>query len=243
MAVGSSAVNEPATCPPSAYRAGFSRGDSLSRAQNLVPCVRAILENEPDLAPEQVIVVDDGARAGAERSLPAVRWVTGITPFVFARNVNLAMNLARHDVFLVNDDARLMTPRGFTTMAADIRHRREVGVCSTGVRGVVGNPRQLAGNPPHFRYEPRVIAFVCVFLPWQTYMTLGPLDEQFEGYGFEDNDYCARVLAARLKIGIWDGCVVDHSGELTSTFRSRPDVTHLFEQNRRLYRSKWGREL
>jgi len=52
---------------------------------NLIPCVRSLLTAEPAMAPEQIIVVDDGARAGAEASLPAVRWVTGITPFIFAR--------------------------------------------------------------------------------------------------------------------------------------------------------------
>jgi len=51
--------------------------------------------------------------AGAEASLPAVRWVTGITPFIFARNVNLGIAAAWRNVVLLNDDACLITPRGF----------------------------------------------------------------------------------------------------------------------------------
>ena len=86
-----------------------------------------------------------------------------------------------------------------------------------------------------------MIAFVCVYIPWPTYVHVGPFDERFSGYGFEDNDYCARIQARSQKIGIWDGCVVDHSGELPSTFRTRPDLMALFERNRQLYRSKWGR--
>jgi GT2 family glycosyltransferase len=78
-------------------------------------------------------------------------------------------------------------------------------------------------------------------MPWYTYATLGPLDERFVGYGFEDNDYCARVFEAGLKIGIWDGCVVDHAHR-PSVFRTRPNFSVLFEQNRQLYRSKWGRD-
>jgi GT2 family glycosyltransferase len=212
-----------------------------SRASNLVTCVRAILAREPGLRQEDIIVVDDGARAVAEASLPAVHWLTGITPFVFARNANLGITMASTDVVLLNDDTSLLTHRGFSLLAAETLRHPEVGICSAGIRGAVGNPNQIATRTPNLRYDTRAIAFVCVFVPWRTYTQVGLFDERFVGYGFEDNDYCARVLAEGLKIGIWDGCVVDHAA-LPSTFRTRPDLTALFEQNRQLYRTKWGRD-
>jgi GT2 family glycosyltransferase len=212
-----------------------------SRASNLVPCVRAILAREPGLRQEDIIVVDDGARAAAQASLPAVHWLTGITPFVFARNANLGITMASTDVVLLNDDTSLLTPRGFSLLAAETLRHPEIGICSAGIRGAVGNPNQLATRTPNLRHEARAIAFVCVFIPWRTYAQVGLFDERFVGYGFEDNDYCARVQAEGLKIGIWDGCVVDHAS-LPSTFRTRRDLTLLFEQNRQLYRTKWGRD-
>lgn len=210
-------------------------------AANLVSCVRALLAAEPDLSPQEIIVVDDGARAGAEASLPELHWITGITPFIFSRNSNLGISMAGRDVILMNDDANLVTPHGFSLLAEEALRRPEVGLCSAGIRGVVGNPRQLVTARPGFRYESRAIAFVCLFVPWYTYATLGPLDERFVGYGFEDNDYCARVFEAGSKIGIWDGCVVEHAHR-PSVFRTRPNFSVLFEQNRQLYRSKWGRD-
>jgi hypothetical protein len=212
-----------------------------SNAVNLIACVRSVLAAEPGLSPQDIIVVDDGARAAAEASLPSVRWVTGITPFVFARNANLGIGLARTDVVLMNDDASLLTPSGFSELTAEALRHPEIGICSSGILGAVGNPKQIATGKPNFRYEPRAIAFVCVFLPWSIYVRVGPLDERFVGYGFEDNDYCTRVTEAGFKIGIWDGCVVDH-GERPSSFRSRPDIMTLFDRNRELYRSKWGRD-
>lgn len=212
-----------------------------SRASNLVPCVRAVLAGEPALPPANVVVVDDGARASAEPSLLGVTWVTGITPFIFARNANLGIQAAGRDVVLLNDDASLITPRGFSLLAAEVQRHSEVGICSAGVHGAIGNPNQLATSTPSFRYEARGIAFVCVYIPWRTYAQVGPFDERFVGYGFEDNDYCTRVLEAGLRIGIWDGCVVDHA-ELPSTFRTRADLMALFNMNRQLYRSKWGRD-
>ncbi|HXU35896.1 MAG TPA: glycosyltransferase [Blastocatellia bacterium] len=211
------------------------------RASNLVPCVQSVLANEPDLSPDRIIVVDDGARAEAEPQLPPVTWVEGVKPFVFARNANLGIRKAASDVILLNDDAKLTTVRGFTLLSQQVRGRGSLAVCSAGIRGVVGNPRQRACDAGEFRLEQRSLAFICAYIPRDSFERIGPLDERFVGYGFDDNDYCVRALAAKLQLGIWDGCVVDHSGELPSTFRTRPDLWSLFQQNQRLFREKWRR--
>lgn len=211
-----------------------------ARAANLVPCVQSLLENEPALPAQDIIAVDDGARREAETFLPAIDWVTGVKPFVFSRNVNLGIREAGTDVILLNDDARLVTPRGLTLLADAVRGLPDVGICSPGIRGLVANPNQLATGRAEVREEQRMLAFVCVYLPKSAYDAVGPLDERFVGYGFDDNDYCTRVLAAGLRLVIWDGCVVDHSGELASTFRTRPDIDALFAFNRRRFEEKWG---
>jgi GT2 family glycosyltransferase len=208
-------------------------------AQNLVPCVNSILENEPGLSPEDIVVVDDGARQNAGHLLPGVRWVDGSKPFIYARNANLGIAAAGRDIVLLNDDARLVTRDGFTTLAEIARRNPAIGLLSAGVRGVVGNPNQVAADRG-LHFEPRVLAFVCVFLPRSTYQRVGPLDERFTGYGYEDNDYCLAVSRAGLKLAITDACIVDHSGFLHSTFRSRPDVGHLAQTNLRLFNEKHG---
>lgn len=209
---------------------------------NLILCVRSILANEPDLPPDHIIVVDDGARGEAEAQLPPLRWVMGIKPFIFARNANLGIREAGTDVILLNDDAQLVTPHGFTQLLQQMQSRPQVGLCSPSIQGAVGNPRQLTAQPGRFRLEPKTLAFVCVYIPKAVYDQLGPLDERFTGYGFEDNDYCVRALAAGWQLGIWDGCLVDHSGASPSTFRTQPSLQALFHQNRQLFREKWGRE-
>lgn len=210
-----------------------------ARASNLVPCVQSVLAHEPDLPPRDIIVVDDGARAEAEPLLPGVRWITGVKPFVFARNANIGIAEAASDVILLNDDARLVTERGFSMLVEQARLRANLALCSAGIRGAVGNQRQIASGKSTFRSEDRTLAFVCVYIPQWAFEKLGPLDERFTGYGFEDNDYCARARAAGLELGIWDGCIVDHTGELSSTFRTRSDLSKLFNQNRRLFAEKW----
>src|SRR5438128_1065308 len=109
-----------------------------ARAANLVPCVHSILALDPEISPERIVVVDDGARAEAESRLPRLRWLDGVKPFVYARNVNLAIHAVATDVILLNDDARLATPYGLTLLAGQARSYPALGVCSAGVRGVVG---------------------------------------------------------------------------------------------------------
>src|SRR5262249_51249841 len=127
-------------------------------AANLVACVRALLAAEPELSPQEIIVVEDGSRAGAEASLPAVHWITGITPFIFSRNSNLGITMAGRDVILLNDDANLITPRGFSLLVEETLRRPDVGLCSAGIRGLVGNPPQIVTGPPGFSLCTRTLA-------------------------------------------------------------------------------------
>lgn len=210
-----------------------------ARAENLFPCVKSILDNEPSVEPGDIIVVDDGARATAEPHLPGIRWVQGVKPFVYARNANLGIRAAAGDVVLMNDDARLITPGGFAALAEVARQTPGIGLLSAAVKGAVGNPNQMVVGGP-LRFEPRVLAFVCVLVPRTTFHRLGPLDERFVGYGYEDNDYCLAAIRAGLRLAITEECVVDHAGELPSTFRTRPDIHALMRMNQKLFDQKYG---
>jgi GT2 family glycosyltransferase len=211
-----------------------------ARASNLIPCAQALFVNEPDLSPDRVIVVDDGARSEAESQLPAVCWVPGAEPFVFSRNANIGIREAGTDVVLLNDDALLTTPRGFTLLSEQVRSRSGLCICSAGIRGRVGNPSQLVSDRSEFRSE-NWVSFTCVYIPRLVYEKIGPLDERFTGYGYEDNDYCARCAREGLEMAVWDGCAVNHSGALPSTFQARPDYASQVRHNRLLFEEKWGR--
>src|SRR5262249_8941625 len=151
---------------------------------------------------------------------------------------NLGISACRGDVILLNDDAELVTPGGFTAWSDAMLRHSEVGVCSSGIRGLVGNARQRAAAHRQLELESRAPAVVCVCFPRPVLDRVGPLDERFVGYGYEDNDYCERALRAGWRLGIFHGCVVDHSGKLPSTFRSRRDIHSIHEKNRRLYQEK-----
>lgn len=206
--------------------------------ENLVPCVRAIREMEAGNGP-RIIVVDDGV-AKTDLGLPGVHWVPGTKPFIFARNANLGIRAAAGgDVILLNDDALLKTWRGFTAMADFASAHPEYGVVAA-TSNSVGNPAQQPHNIG-LRDEPRMVCFVCVFLPRRTIDQVGLLDERFVGYGMDDDDYCLRVRQAGLKLGIWDGCFVDHLS-LKSSYRGLAGAGGDFSGNLALFRQKWGHD-
>lgn len=254
-------------------------------AENLVPCVDAVRRNEPGA---RVVVVDDGldltdAEYWAEEL--SLEVVLGEKPFVFARNVNLGifaaaekLDVTTHssggpevingrysDVVLLNDDAILETPGGFTSMQAAAAEVPKIAIVSA-VTNIASNPAQTtsypgweavqkhireggaygdrghmirtAGNAPGLRFPS--VAFVCVFIPARTLETIGLLDERYTAYGWEDVDYCRRIHEAGQLIGIDDRCFVDHS-KLTSTFRGDPRAPGPIDEGRAIYFGKWGK--
>lgn len=210
-------------------------------ADNLRGCLDSILANEPSLPRERIVVVDDGAREDCEKEYPGITWLSGEKPFVFARNANIGIKHCPNDVILLNDDARLETKYGFSSMAFATKSREEVGICSAAISGFVGNPNQKPWSlQAGMRKEQRNVAFVALYIPRDTITRVGLLDERFTGYGFEDNDYSHRVKLADLFVMIYDGCVVEHnSTENKSTYRTNSQIDSWMAQNRKIFEEKW----
>ncbi len=217
---------------------------------NLMPCLAAIAKLNPGC---RVIVVDDGL---PERPFvggpwppwsfdPAVpKWpeyVSGVRPFIFARNANVGIAAAgEDDVVLLNDDALLKTRAGFDELSYVANSLPEYAILSPATSGV-GNENQslyAEGGGHGLRDEPRVLCFVCVYIRREGLNKLGPLDERFIAYGWDDNDYCRRALADGYKLGIYDPVQVDHETLEKSTFRGHGHCDMRF--NQMLYEEKWG---
>lgn len=208
-------------------------------ASNLISCIRAIRQAGETA---RIIVVDDGIEvdglySGVWLDPPSV-FVHGVKPFVFARNVNIGIRSAgEDDVILLNDDALLKTFAGFSTLAQTATESGRgivAASCNT-----VGNQNQFRQSTRELRDEPRMVCFVCVYIPRSTINAVGLLDERFVGYGMDDDDYCLRVRQVGLKVGIFDGCYVDHSG-LKSSFRGEAGAGGDFKPNMELFIEKWG---
>lgn len=204
---------------------------------NLIPCLQAILKNEPEAFS---IIIDDGLDLSfaSRPDLGQAIVVKGEKPFIFARNCNKGIRTAwDNDVILLNDDALLQTPGGFTAMQKAAEDNPEFGIIGA-VTNVTGQPLQ---QPRYVGLrEVEHFAFVCVLIPRRTIDLIGMLDERYcIDYGVEDRDYCEAIRRMGMKCGVFDHCFVDHS-QLTSTFRGDPTASRTFTANWGLFCEKWG---
>jgi len=199
--------------------------------ENLVPCVAAVRAYEPSA--DVRVVWDQEWHPKIDAHV-----YFGEKPFVFARNVNIGIMKAGEfvdGVVILNDDAILQTPGGFSLLAQAAADHPEYGIIAATTNNV-GNPNQQPRGIG-LREDPRMVCFVAVYIPRTTIDLVGLLDERFVGYGLDDDDYCLRVRNAGLKIGIHDGCFVDH-GSLKSAYRGTGPAD--FSGNLELFKQKWG---
>lgn len=218
-------------------------------AVNLAACVNAVWQHDPGV---RIIVVDDGVDWNRCIDLAPTfncgaiitQSVKGEKPFIFARNANIGIRAAgTDDVILLNDDALLQTYCGFTAMQFAASNAPEYGILAS-TSNNVGNAAQMpvcAALPTRggIRDEGRTLCFIAVLITQKCRDIVGLLDERFVGYGLDDDDYSLRVRNAGLKLGIFDGCYVDH-GSLTSSFRGPAGAGGDFTPNMKLFIEKWG---
>lgn len=212
---------------------------------NLRPCVEAIRRHEHDLPTENIVVVDDdeSGRIAEFCEAHVLTLVQGEKPFIFARNANIGLRAAfeRSDaVVLLNDDAMLETPGGFSRLHELIQKQRKYGILASSVDSA-GNANQWRSAHPsaEIRHEPRMLCFIAVMISREAWRRTGELDERFIGYGLDDDDYCLRVRKAGMRLGVVDQCFVNHS-KLKSTFRGEGGGD--FSGNMRLFIEKWGHD-
>lgn len=171
----------------------------------------------------RIIVVTNGDLKLAELSyVQTVIQTEG--KFVFSKSANIWMDAAgTDDVILVNDDVRLSSDQSFYRLRSFAYQVDRLGILSPLIDGWVGNLYQNAwevksrwpkgeGHKPAIigMYGKAQVCFICVYLKRKMIDSIGPMDENYTGYGFEDNDYCMSARKAGWLTGITRHVVVKH---------------------------------
>lgn len=208
--------------------------EKLSRA------VSALIGTHTDLDPATIIAVTKNIDPLAVRKdLKAITYVQDPEPFIFGRRVNAGIRTAGdRDVVVMGDDVEVVTPGAFDLLAAEAPLR----LVACAVRGRVGPWWQREGQ----RY-PVVpfVSFTCVYIPRMVYRMVGPIEESFPGYGYEDTDYCLRIQQCGLSCGVCGDAVVEHGVNLESEFLAvhKSDIVAMQAKARKAFESKWTGEI
>lgn len=210
-------------------------------ATRLRKAVKSILDTHPELFPSQIIIVDDGAAKDWSMSDPRVRWVAGIKPFIYARNVNFGIDAAgKDDVVVMGDDVEVATAHAFYSLE-EASKRSKVFAVSPAIDGLVGNDLQHRKTMSAVRDSSKPLCFVCIYLTRNALDIVGRLDEQFTAYGGEDLDFGYRIEEAKGRALVDDRCLVfhNHGEDMKSEFRSKPDIIEQSQAALRLLAKKW----
>jgi GT2 family glycosyltransferase len=216
----------------------------------LAQALKSIEETHCVTEPCEIIVVDDGLDARPD-VVSCVRYLPGLKPFCFARNVNLGMKAAAPDcdVVLLNDDVTFISSEGLPKLAHEIAVHQNVGILTPAFARMERTPSQRCGHLPRdygLWIEPTAyVTFAAVYIRREVINRVGYLDERFVGYGYEDNDYCLRVRRAGYDIGVLPSVIVGHGdeyGRAATTFRMT-NLNQLMAINRHAFVRKWSAEL
>jgi len=95
----------------------------------------------------------------------------------------------------------------------------------------------------------RTICFLGALFTPDVLAEIGELDERFNAYGWEDNDYSRRVQEAGMALGVMRLVRVNHGLDargMNTTFlqtRTPQEMRALFLKGRDIYLDKWGSSL
>lgn len=202
---------------------------------NLHVSVSSVLRRHPNLDAKEIIVVSRRlSKESVRESLRRLTFVEDRGDFSFARSVNLGFLVAgERDVVVMGDDVELVSDGGFDLLQEEAPLR----ILACAVRGRVGPWWQREGQE---HPEVPFVSFVCVYLPAQVIRMVGPLEEAFPGYGYEDTDYCLRARRMGLSCGV-SRVLVEHGVALKSAFATvhKGALPEMESRARQAFEEKW----
>ena len=209
--------------------------------ENLSVSIATLFKTHPALDAKKILVPTkklDSASVKGEH-LKHLSFLQDPTNFCYARRVNLAIRAcAPDDVVIMGDDVEVLTPLGLLLLAEEAPLR----LLAASVKGRVGPWWQREGqNHPEVPF----VSFTCLYIPRMVLDAVGPLEEGFPGYGYEDTDYCLRARRAGFSCGVSGRVVIEHTVKIKSAFMSAfpQNLPDLEAAARLAFTDKWRRRL
>lgn len=208
---------------------------------SLSASVEALLKAHPGMDSKRIYVPSKMLKASSvsREILKNLSFVNDQSNFLYARRVNLAIRAsAPADVVIMGDDVELMTPSGFDLLAEEAPLR----LLAAAVRGRIGPWWQREGQT---HAEVPFVSFTCLYIPRTVLDAVGPLEEGFPGYGYEDTDYCLRARRAGFSCGVAGNVLIEHSVKIKSAFVTAypQNLPDLEAAARAAFAEKWRRRL
>jgi len=205
-------------------------------------CLSSLQATDQTPEPYVIVVADNGLSEDFKDKWPALLYYpVPHKPFVYSKAINVcAQALPNNDLFILGDDTDMLTPRWPWRIREFFKHWPSE-------YGMVNVSETTRTKPPLQMHEveesPVSLAFVGTLIPRFVWNKIGPMDERYVGYGFDDIDYCVRLWRAGLKIGVCGAATIKHEKGTVGYQRalgSWDEVIQKCETNYVSFYAKWG---
>jgi hypothetical protein len=169
-------------------------------------------------------------------------------PFHMARSGNDIWKKAHpeNDILYCGDDTRIIEPDTIKRLQELAYSDPEIGILSPTIIGLCAQESATSSAFDLPMQYLNFVGFVFVYIKRDVIEKIGYLDERFEGYGFEDLDYCYRARKAGFRVGMARDIHVKHGFDrysYGSTFIRTTGELEMAKQdaaNRKRFAEKWG---
>jgi GT2 family glycosyltransferase/glycosyltransferase involved in cell wall biosynthesis len=225
-------------------------------------CLESVFR-ETDYPNYEVIAVDNASHDGAAEWLveaamhePRLRVIRNADNRGFSGANNQGLRAARGQFLCLLNNDTVATRGWLSTMIGHLRTMPGVGMVGP-VSNMVGNEAKIPVGYTAIEEMPRwaaeycrqhdgetfamkMLGFFCVLLRREVYEKVGEMDEQFGVGYFEDTDYCCRTARAGYELRCARDSFVHHWQGASFRLLGTESHAHIYQQNQRLFESKWG---
>jgi GT2 family glycosyltransferase len=225
-------------------------------------CLETILLETQDVEFE-LVVVDNGSSDGTRQYLaalaerdPRMRVLRNEENRGFPAAVNQGLGAAGGDVLVVLNNDTIVPPGALARLVAHLE-RPEVGLVGPttnrcGTAAEIDAPYRTQGELVRFSarrasehagrsFDVEVAPLFCAACRREVLERVGPLDERFQTGLFEDDDFCARIREAGLRVVCAEDSFVHHFGEASfGDLFADGRYGELFRANKARFEEKWG---
>ena len=215
----------------------------------VLACLESMERSEPGSA-SACIVGDNGLTVRLQDRFPGITVVRVPTdPFIHMRALNIMVAAAKleDDIVVMGDDTTILSDRWISCSQALIdQWPSDIGMMNyfhNQYRGLGDYFSWLSdhgwGTAEPFR-SLWTLPLVGSVIPRRMINRVGPFDERFVGYGWDDIDWCVRLLHAGLHVAIVGNVSMSHLERGTYAKQPGHSIDPETHVNRILFCLKWG---
>lgn len=208
--------------------------------------------------PFEIIVIDNASRDGTYNLLRNYKNIKVIRNSIntgFSKSINQGIMASQGNYILLLNNDTVLGPNWLVNLMSCIKHRADIGMVGPksnyvsgmqlqpfnyngSIEGIIAFMKNFNIPDPKKWFEVFNLSGFCLLIKREVINSVGLLDERFKYGGYEDEDYCRRVMNSGYKLYCAGDTFVYHYGSRTLA-TNRNFLKHYMENQKKFF-IKWN---